>query len=254
VRFVLTMRRRYTIADFKMPRAKTTGQLALDLPRPRPKRSWGGARKNAGRKKSSKDVPHVARPAVAKRFPNHVGLRVRKEVGRLRRGPIYRAIARALRQTLTQAGFRAVHTSIQHNHLHFLVEADDKAALSAGMRSLSITAALAINRVMGRRGQVFEYRYSAKPITSPRQMRNALAYVLNNWRRHQEHLRSEAAGRSRLDPYSTAILFDGWKETPQLAVRDDYEPLPAAAPTTWLLRVGWRRHGPISAYSVPGGL
>jgi len=30
-----------------------------------------------------------------------------------------------------------------------------------------------------------------------------------------------------------------------------YEPLPAATPETWLLRVGWERHGPISAYDVP---
>ena len=227
---------------------KREAQLDLDLRR----RGRGGARKGAGRPKSSKDVPHVARPEIAKRFPIHVGLRVRKDVGRLRRGPIYRAIARALQRTLAEAGFRVAHTSIQHNHLHFLVEADDKAALSHGMRSLTITAALAINRACGRSGRVFEYRYSAKPITNPRQMRNALAYVLNNWRRHKEDLCSDAAGRSRLDPYSTAIRFDGWQETPQLAVRDNYEPLPAAEPTTWLLRVGWRRHGPISAYQVPG--
>jgi REP element-mobilizing transposase RayT len=227
---------------------KREAQLDLDLRR----RGRGGARKGAGRPKSSKDVPHVARPEVAQRFPIHVGLRVRKDVGRLRRGPIYRAIARALQHTLAEAGFRVPHTSIQHNHLHFLVEADDKAALSHGMRSLTITAALAINRACGRRGRVFEYRYSAKPITNPRQMRNALAYVLNNWRRHKEDLRSPAAGRSRLDPYSTAIRFDGWRETPQLAVCDDYEPLPAAEPITWLLRVGWRRHGLISAYAVPG--
>ena len=189
---------------------------------------------------------------MSRHHPIHVGLRVRKDVGRLRRGPIYRALGAALRHTLAEAGFRVVHTSIQHNHLHFLVEADDKAAFGHGIRSLTITAALAINGVCGRRGRVFEYRYSAKPITNPRQARNALAYVLNNWRRHHEHLRSEAAGRSRLDPYSTAIRFDGWKEAPQLAVRDDYEPLPAAAAETWLLRVGWRRHGPISAYEVPG--
>ena len=77
---------------------------------------------------------------------------------------------------------------------------------------------------------------------------------MDNWRRHQEHLRSEAAGRSRLDPYSTAIRFGGWKEPAQLNVTDDYEPLPAAAPETWLLRVGWQLHGTISAYEVPGGL
>jgi REP element-mobilizing transposase RayT len=230
--------------------ARRKGQLSLDLRR----RTWGGARKGAGRKKSSKDVPHVARPDVSKHHPIHVGLRVRKDVGRLRRGPIYRAISSALRHTLAEAGFRVVHTSIQHNHLHFLVEADHKAALSHGMRSLTITAALAINRVCDRSGRVFEYRYSAKPITNPRQMRNTLAYVLSNWRRHSEHLRTAAAGRSRLDPYSTAIRFDGWKEAPQMNVTADYEPLPAAAPETWLLRVGWQRYGRISAYAVPGPL
>ena len=226
-------------------------QLELDL---RPAPTWGGARKGAGRKKTTKHEPHRSRPELSRHHPVHVVLRVRKDVGRLRRGPIYRAISRALRRTLAEAGFRVVHTSIQHNHLHFLVEADGKQALSHGMRSLTITAALAINRVCGRKGQVFEYRYHGKAITSPRQMRNALAYVLNNWRRHHEDLRSTAAGRSRLDPYSTAIRFDGWKEAPRLAVRDNYEPLPAAAPTTWLLRVGWRRHGAISAYAVPGEL
>jgi putative transposase len=170
----------------------------------------------------------------------------------LRRGPTYRAIERALRHTLREFAFRVVHTSIQHNHLHFLIEADHKAALSHGMRSLTICAARAINAVCGRKGRVFAYRYNAKPITSPRQMRNALSYVLNNWRRHQEHLRSPAAGRSRLDPYSTAIRFGGWREPPKMTVTGEYVPLPAAEPQTWLLRVGWQMHGPISSYEVPG--
>jgi hypothetical protein len=55
-----------------------------------------------------------------------------------------------------------------------------------------------------------------------------------------------------LDPYSTAIRFGGWKESARYAVPAGYEPLPAAEPETWLLRVGWRRHGLISAYAVPG--
>ena len=233
-------------------RRRREPQLELDLRR----KTWGGARKGSGRKKTGRclDVPHRARPDVIARYPLHVVLRTRKDVPRLRRGPTYRAIDRALRQTLGEPGFRVVHTSIQHNHLHFLIEADDKAALSHGMRSLTITAALAINEACGRSGHVFAYRYNAKPITNPRQMRNALSYVLNNWRRHKEHLRSDAAGRSRLDPYSTAIRFGGWKEAPVMNVTADYEPLPAAAPQTWLLRVGWQMHGLISAYAVPGAL
>lgn len=153
---------------------------------------------------------------------------------------------------LGEHAFRVVHTSIQHNHVHLLVDADDKHALSHGMRSLAICAAHAINRVLGRKGRVFAYRYNAKPITNPRQARNVLAYVLNNWRRHQEHLRTPAAGRSRLDPYSTAIHFTGWREPPAMAVGADFVPLPAAEPRTWLLRFGWQRHGRLSAYEVPG--
>jgi REP-associated tyrosine transposase len=182
----------------------------------------------------------------------HVVLRTRKSVPRLRRGATYAAIARALRHTLGEHAFRVVHTSIQHNHLHFLVEADDKAALSHGMRSLAIVAARAINRVCKRSGKVFAYRYHATAISSPRQMRNALSYVLNNWRRHNEDERSEAARHATLDPYSTALAFRGWKEAPRFALPADYVPLPCAEATTWLLNVGWQRHGPISAFEVPG--
>ena len=227
-------------------------QLDLDLRR----RTWGGAREGAGRKKSGRcfDVPHRVREQISRHHPLHVVLRTRNNVARLRRGPMYRAIRRALKHVLGEHAFRVVHMSIQHNHLHFLVEADDKAALSHGMRSLTITAARAINRELGRKGRVFAYRYNAKPITNPRQMRNALAYVLNNWRRHHEDLRSPAARQARIDPYSTAIHFDGWKETSRFAMPDGYEPLRSAEAQTWLLRVGWRRHGPISVYEEPGAL
>ncbi len=235
----------------KQRRAKKGGQLDLDL---RPK-THGGARAGAGRKKTGRclDAPHRARPDVSRHHPLHVVLRTRNDVPRLRRGPTYRAIDRALRHTLGEHAFRVVHTSIQRNHLHFLIEADDKAALSHGMRSLTICAALAINAVCGRRGKVFAYRYNAKPITSPRQMRNALSYVLNNWRRHCEDERSAAARTATLDPYSTAIHFRGWREG-VFAAPAGFEPLPSAAPETWLLRVGWERHGPIGAFEVPGRL
>ena len=82
-------------------------------------------------------------------------------------------------------------------------------------------------------------------------MRNALAYVLNNWRRHSEDERSPAARMATLDPYSTAIHFRGWKQAPKVGVPPGYEPLPSAEATTWLLRVGWERYGPINAYAVP---
>ncbi len=99
-------------------------QLALDLRA----RTWGGKREGAGRKKTGRcsDALHRARPRVRRYDVQHVVLRTRKDVPRLRRGKTYAAIARALRHTLRESTFRVVHTSIQRNHLHFLIEAEDR--------------------------------------------------------------------------------------------------------------------------------
>jgi hypothetical protein len=73
-------------------------------------------------------------------------------------------------------------------------------------------------------------------------------YVLNNWRRHDEDRRSDAL----VDRYSSAVRFDGWKDIVRFAIPDEYDPLPVVSPTTWLLRAGWRKHGPIPTNFVPG--
>src|SRR5262249_56829010 len=91
-----------------------------------------------------------------------------------------------------RARFRIVHVSIQRNHVHMLVEADSKLALARGMQGFQISAARNINTLLGpdkyrrRRGPVFADRYHLEVITSPRQARHALSYVLNNWRKHRE--------------------------------------------------------------------
>jgi len=76
--------------------------------------------------------------------------------------------------------------------------------------------------------------------------------VLNNWRRHREDAASVKAADAYVDPYSTAIAFDGWKGFGRFAVPPGYTPLPSSEPTTWLLRVGWRKHGDIDVRGVPG--
>ena len=76
--------------------------------------------------------------------------------------------------------------------------------------------------------------------------RHALAYVLNNWRRHHEDHAGLGAGRRPLvDRYSSGVAFGGWAERDGVpfAWPTGFEPLPIAAPTTWLLQQGWRRGG-----------
>ena len=61
-----------------------------------------------------------------------------------------------------------------------------------------------------RRGKVFEDRFHAEIIETPRQARHALAYVLNNWRKHRED-HAAFAKTWRVDPFSSGICFPDWK-------------------------------------------
>jgi len=144
-----------------------------------------------------------------------------------------------------------VHLSIQRTHIHLIVEADDREALIRGMQGFQISAARRLNLAISdgepRKGQVFLDRYHARVLTAPRQVRNCIAYVLNNFRHH-------AGSRPTvLDPYASGIFFDGWNAGPW-RVPDGYEPLPVVEPNTWLLSTGWRRHSLIDPYEVPGSL
>ena len=167
---------------------------------------------------------------------------------------MYRSIRRVLVRYLGRDDFRVVHISIQSNHLHLLLEAAGKRALSRGMQSLAINCARALNRELGRDGKIFEFRYHATQIKTPRQARNTLAYVINNWRRHREDLFNAATSKASIDPYSSGISFTGWAGAPRFAIPDGYEPLPVSPPATQLLSVDWLRHGAIDLFECPGPL
>ena len=60
-------------------------------------------------------------------------------------------------------------------------------------------------------------------------------------------------GARWLDPYSSSTYFDGWKDGPPETDPIDAD-APVVGPSTWLLRVGWRKwHGPIPVDEIPGG-
>ncbi len=136
--------------------------------------------------------------------------------------------------------FRVVHFSIQSNHLHLIVEADDETALSRGMQALTIRMVHAAHRALGHGGTIFADRYHAHQLKTPRETRAALLYVLQNWAKH---------GRGgEYDPQSSAAWFEGWTRRP---------PLPGEAPVvargrTWLVRQGWKIHGLLRPDERPG--
>jgi REP element-mobilizing transposase RayT len=170
----------------------------------------------------------------------------------LRQGKAYRAVRRVLAALLGDEDFRVIHLSIQNNHLHLIVEATNKRALSRGMQRFAIRAARALQATFGWSGKIFPWRYHAKQITSGYQARSALAYVLNNWRKHREDMTCSRAMQASVDPYSSGIVFDGWAGGVRFAIPERYEPLPVSPPRTALLSRDWRRYGLIDPFERPG--
>ena len=130
-----------------------------------------------------------------------------------------------------------------------IVEAAGKQALGSGMKAIASRLAFAVNRVFGRRGPVLDGRYHVRVLRTPREVRNALAYVLLNVRKHWRARRG-VAPPVRLDEASSGRLFDGWRR--RRAAASGPDPPEVTGARTWLLRRGWRRHGLIDPAEVPG--
>src|SRR5438876_8282807 len=109
-------------------------KMARDRQVSLPVRTWGGRREGAGRKPGPRPVVlHRPRSPHKSRFPLHVTLRARGEVGSLRRARLYSALEAALAAS-SRSDFRLVHFSVQGDHVHLVAEAHDKPTLSTGMR------------------------------------------------------------------------------------------------------------------------
>jgi len=192
-----------------------------------------------------------------------------------------------VRKTLERARrdeFQVVHHSIQSNHLHLIVEATDRTTLTSGLRGLIVRLARELNRLWQRSGGVFADRFHERELRTPREVRNSLVYVLHNARKHGIWMRGP-------DPCSSGAEFDGWEPArgtrtvpaagsaqssrgtdPARAGRgpesfyagsrgnrgdEDRAHLARSGPLrrawTWLLGVGWQRHGLLRESEVPQG-
>ena len=207
----------------------------------------GGARKGAGRKKlPGAGLTHRVREELPKGCPVHVTVRLVDGLPSLRQWTEYELLRECFRAGRERFGFRLVHYCVLANHLHLIVEAKDRQALTRGMQGLLVRIARGLNRLWKRKGRVFADRYHDHVLKTSREVRNALAYVLNNARHHGLRL------RQLMDIFTSAGRFDGWKEKVRIVGKDKGN-IPVTAPRTWLLSKGWRQHRLISVHEIPGG-
>ena len=194
-----------------------------------PLSSRGGRRPGAGRKPRGvePELPHVARPRLSRHHPVHVTLRLRPHVWSLRSRRGMAVVEAALRGAAGRPDFRVTHFSAQGNHVHLVVEAGGTAALTAGMKALSIRLAKGMNRLMETRGPVLADRYHAHVLRTPAEVRRAVTYVTGNFASH---------ARRRGDP-----LRPGLPDPFGSGARADL----VARPASWLGRQGVHGSGTI---------
>jgi len=153
-------------------------------------------------------------------------------------------IIREVIRAAQKPSFRVVVFNVLSNHIHLVTESASTDAMSRGVQGLKVRLARRLNSALKRRGKLFDARFHARYLTTPAEVRNCLRYVLLNRKHHDA---DKTFAKYWIDPCSSAAWFDGWAE-PILVSTDSKRELvemeaPTATATTWLLRVGWRRHG-----------
>jgi REP element-mobilizing transposase RayT len=232
------------------PRTRRPQQAEL------PFRQHGGARRGAGRKPKAllPGVTHTPRAILPARHPVHVTVKLRQGLPKLRqpreRAVLLAAFAKAKQRAgRTGKTFRLTHFAILNDHLHLIVETQDRQALARAVQGLLIRIARALNKLWQRHGSLFADRYHDRALTTPRAVRNALCYVLANGKKHAAEGRAVTVPQA-IDVYTSAPWFDGFVE--HITVRGIAGlPPPVAEPRTWLLSIGWRRCGLLSAHELP---
>jgi len=207
--------------------------------------NWGGKRRGAGRKPKGEraGVSHRPRAKLDERHPVLVTMRVAARLPSLRSDATHEVVRGALAEASERGDFQVIVYSVQTNHIHLVVEARSSDALARGMNALGARIAKRLNKRWRRSGQVFPDRFHSRALKTPRECRVALIYVLQNARKH-------GSWRARMpDVYSSGPLFDGWTSVAVNPAQSKRSYV--GKPRTWLLTLGWRRHGLIDPKEVP---
>jgi REP element-mobilizing transposase RayT len=171
-------------------------------------------------------------------------------LGRSLRSPRVRsAIESIFAAEKRRKGFRLLHHAIRRDHIHLVCECDSTMALSRGVQRLGSRIARRVNKLWARKGKLFADRFHGRVLSTPRELRNVLRYVLLN--EHKDALIEE--GRilgGGFDPCSSASWFDGWHPTVARPPPAGLDP-PVTAPLSWLARTGWRRLGLLRPSEIP---
>jgi hypothetical protein len=127
-------------------------------------------------------VRHRPRPDPAGPFSALVTLKVRKGLPSLRERRTGRELAGTLEEGGERGDFRIARYRLQADRVELLVEAEDREALTHGMKSIAARVGRAVNRALGRRGTVLADRYELEVLHTPGEVRRVRAALASRRR------------------------------------------------------------------------
>jgi REP element-mobilizing transposase RayT len=148
-------------------------------------------------------IYHRSRPELLKAKPVHVTIKANKNiVPNLRSKVLYKEIRQSMKRARI-LGIRIIHFTVQRDHVHMMMEADNKQQLGESMRVLSISLSKRLSHVLKRKVKALKSRYHLHILKSLQEIKNAKNYIVNNSIKH---------GTSDADDfYSSEIKFSTFR-------------------------------------------
>lgn len=141
--------------------------------------------KHAGRPaKNDAGIRHTKRPDLTRPSSLHLTVKIEKSKANLKNKNVLAILKKAIFNARRQ-GLKVIHYSLEYDHIHLIIEADNNRTLGKGMQAFGVTLAKAINRMRKVKGQVYKHRYHFRQITSSRQLKNVMTYIFNNGVKHK---------------------------------------------------------------------
>lgn len=141
--------------------------------------------KGAGRNAiHDRGIRHIARDEVKSSTPLHLTIKVERSKAGLKNKSIIKVLHSSIKKARL-IGLRIIHYTLEFDHVHLLVEADNKAILGKGMQSFGISFSKGINKLKGLSGRVFKTRYHFRKLKTPSEVKNVLNYILGNAVKHK---------------------------------------------------------------------
>lgn len=135
-------------------------------------------------KKHDAGIRHTSRPLLRRPSSLHLTVKIKKNKADIKTKVVLSILKRAI-MNARKRGLRVVHYSLEYDHVHLLIEADNNRVLGKGMQAFGVTLAKAINRMRRLKGEVYKHRYHFRQITNARDLKNVMKYIFNNGLKHK---------------------------------------------------------------------